>query len=488
MLKNKKLEFWFVVGSQNLYGEEALNAVKKDSKEIVDSLNESGKLPYPIVFKTLATSADEIKNIVKEINYRDEVAGVITWMHTFSPAKMWIAGTKLLQKPLLHLATQFNENIPWKTIDMDYMNLHQSAHGDREYGFINARLNKNNKVVVGYWKDNQVQKEIAEWMQVAYGYVASENIKVARFGDNMRNVAVTEGDKVEAQIQFGWTVDYFGIGDLVAEMNKVSQKDIDATYEEFKNIYILDIGDNDPEFYENHVKEQIKIEIGLRNFLEAGNYTAFTTNFEDLYGMKQLPGLAVQRLNAEGYGFAGEGDWKTAALNRLFKIMTDNKKTGFMEDYTYELSAGNERILGAHMLEVDPTLAASKPRVVVKPLGIGDKEAPARLIFDGVVGDGVVVSMLDLGTHYRLLINEVKAVKPTEDAPNLPVAKLVWQPQPNFKDAVKAWIYAGGGHHTVATLELTVEQVYDWSRMVGLETIVIDHNTNLRDIIKETSR
>ncbi|URZ01099.1 L-arabinose isomerase [Clostridium felsineum] len=488
MLKNKKLEFWFVVGSQNLYGEEALAEVKKDSEEIVDCLNKSGKLPYTIVFKALATSADEIKHIVKEVNYNDEVAGVITWMHTFSPAKMWIAGTKLLQKPLLHLATQFNENIPWKTIDMDYMNLHQSAHGDREYGFINARLNKNNKVVVGYWKDDEVQKEIAQWMQIAYGYVASEGIKVARFGDNMRNVAVTEGDKVEAQIQFGWTVDYFGIGDLVAEMDKVSQKDIDATYEEFKDIYILDIGDNDPKFYEEHVKEQIKIEIGLRNFLEAGNYTAFTTNFEDLYGMKQLPGLAVQRLNAEGYGFAGEGDWKTAALDRLIKIMTDNKKTGFMEDYTYELSAGNERILGAHMLEVDPTLAASKPRVVVKPLGIGDKEAPARLIFDGVVGDGVVVSMLDLGTHYRLLINEVKAVKPTEDAPNLPVAKLVWQPQPNFKDAVKAWIYAGGGHHTVATLGLTVDQVYDWSRMVGLEAIVIDHKTNLRDVIRETSR
>ena len=371
---------------------------------------------------------------------------------------------------------------------MDYMNLHQSAHGDREYGFINARLNKNNKVVVGYWKDAEVQQEIAEWMQVAYGYVASSDIKVARFGDNMRDVAVTEGDKIEAQIQFGWTVDYFGIGDLVAEVNKVSQKDIDAEYNEFKDIYILDVGDNDPEFYEQHVKEQIRIEIGLRNFLEAGNYTAFTTNFEDLYGLKQLPGLAVQRLNAEGYGFAGEGDWKTAALSRLLKVMNGNKKTGFMEDYTYELSHGSERILGAHMLEVDPTLAVSKPRVVVKPLGIGGKEDPARLIFDGVVGDGVVVSMLDLGTNYRLLINEIKAVPPTEEAPNLPVAKLVWQPQPNFKDAVKAWIYAGGGHHTVATFALTVDQVYDWSRMVGLEAIVIDHDTNLRDIIRETSK
>lgn len=334
MLENKKMEFWFVVGSQHLYGEEALKEVRKNSETIVDELNKSANLPYKIIFKDLATSADKIKEIMKEVNYRDEVAGVITWMHTFSPAKMWIAGTKILQKPLLHFATQYNENIPWKTIDMDYMNLHQSAHGDREYGFINARLKKHNKVVVGYWKDKEVQKQVSDWMKVAAGYIASESIKVARFGDNMRNVAVTEGDKVEAQIQFGWTVDYFGIGDLVAEMDKVSQDEINKTYEEFKDLYILDPGENDPAFYEKQVKEQIKIEIGLRRFLEKGNYNAFTTNFEDLYGMKQLPGLAVQRLNAEGYGFAGEGDWKTAALDRLLKVMTNNTATGFMEDYT----------------------------------------------------------------------------------------------------------------------------------------------------------
>lgn len=488
MLKNKKMEFWFIVGTQDLYGENALAEVKKHSIEIADALNKSKKLPYPIVFKSLAKSADQIKSLMKEVNYNDNVAGVITWMHTFSPAKMWIAGTKLLQKPLLHLATQFNEHIPWKTIDMDYMNLNQSAHGDREYGFINARLKKHNKVIVGYWGKSEIQKEIADWMQVAVGYILSQDIKVARFGDNMRNVAVTEGDKIEAQIQFGWTVDYFGIGDLITEMNKVSKKDIDDTYEKFKKIYIMDVGENDPKFYEKQVKEQIKIEIALRNFMEAGNYTAFTTNFEDLYGMKQLPGLAVQRLNAEGYGFAGEGDWKTAALSRLIKIMTDNKKTGFMEDYTYELSTGNERILGAHMLEVDPTLASDKPRVVVKPLGIGDKEDPARLIFNGSVGSGVAISMCDLGTHYRLLINEVTAVEPSDDTPNLPVAKMVWQPEPNFSDGVKSWIYAGGGHHTVVTLSLSVEQAYDWSRMVDLESIIIDHNTKLRDIIKETTK
>ena len=488
MLKNKKMKFWFIVGSQNLYGEEALTQVKKDSQDIAAALNDSGKLPYPIEFKSLATSADQIKQLMKEVNYNDEVAGVITLMHTFSPAKMWIAGTKLLQKPLLHLATQFYENIPWKTMDMDYMNLHQSAHGDREYGFINARLNKHNKVVVGHFKKDEVKQEIADWMRVAAGYIESQDIKVARFGDNMRNVAVTEGDKIEAQIQFGWTVDYFAVGDLVAQMNKVSQKEIDSTYEEFKKIYNMDIGENDAKFYKDHVKEQIKMEIALRTFLKAGNYTAFTTNFEDLYGMTQLPGLAVQRLNAEGYGFAGEGDWKTAALSRLIKVMTSNEKTGFMEDYTYELSTGNERILGAHMLEVDPTFASNKPTIIVKPLGIGDKEDPARLIFNGSVGSGVAISMLDLGTHYRLIINELTAVKPNEDMPNLPVAKMVWIPQPNFSDGVKAWIYAGGGHHTVVTLKLSVDQVYDWSRMVGLETIIIDHNTNLRDIIKEITK
>ena len=482
------MEFWFIVGSQYLYGEDTLAQVKEDSVKIVDGLNKGNKLPYPVVFKSLATSADEIKNLMKEVNYDDNVAGVITWMHTFSPAKMWIAGTKLLQKPLLHFATQCNEHIPWKTIDMNFMNLNQSAHGDREYGFINARLNKHNKVIAGYWEKPEVQEQIADWMNVAAGYIASQDIKVARFGDNMRNVAVTEGDKIEAQIQFGWTVDYYGIGDLVSEMDKVSQSDIDKTYEDFKKIYIMDIGNNEPGFYEKQVKEQIKIEIALRRFLEAGGYTAFTTNFEDLYGMKQLPGLAVQRLNAEGYGFSGEGDWKTAALDRLIKIMADNKKTGFMEDYTYELGTGDEKILGAHMLEVDPTLASDKPKVVVKPLGIGDREDPARLIFNGSTGKGIAVSMCDLGTHYRLLINEITAVEPSEDTPNLPVAKMMWKPEPNFTDGVKSWIYAGGGHHTVVTLSLSAEQIYDWSRMVNLETVIIDHDTKLRDIINQTTR
>lgn len=474
MLQTNAKEFWFVVGSQNLYGEETLNQVKEHATQMVDGLNKSGVLSYPLVFKSLVTTSDEIKNVMKEVNYQDSVAGVITWMHTFSPAKMWIAGTKILQKPLLHLATQFNEKIPWDTIDMDFMNLNQSAHGDREYGFINARLKKNNKIVVGYWENKSVQQDIDLWMDSAIGFIESQNIKVARFGDNMRHVAVTEGDKVEAAIQFGWTVDYYGIGDLVAEMAKVTEEEIQATYDECQNLYDFEQGDNESAYYEEHVKEQIKIEIGLRRFLEAGGYTAFTTNFEDLHGMKQLPGMAVQRLNAEGYGFAGEGDWKTAALDRLMKIMAKNQQTGFMEDYTYDLTEGREMILQSHMLEVDPTLASNKPKVIVKPLGIGSKEDPARLVFDGAEGSGVAVSMIDLGTHYRLLINAVEAEIPTQAAPNLPVARILWTPKPSFKEGVTKWIQSGGGHHTVVSLALTVEQIQDWAQLVNLETVVID--------------
>ncbi|HDA6098890.1 TPA: L-arabinose isomerase, partial [Enterococcus faecium] len=440
MLNIGEKEFWFVVGSQHLYGEEALREVKKHAQEMVDELNENGQLPYPIRLQELAVTADTITKIMKEVNYREEVAGVITWMHTFSPAKMWIRGTKLLQKPLLHLATQYNESIPWKTIDMDFMNLNQSAHGDREYGFINARLNKQNKIVVGYWKRPEIQKEIADWMDVAVAYNESFGIKVARFGDNMRNVGVTEGDKVEAQIQFGWTVDYFGIGDLVQVIDRVSDEEVDQLFEEYKELYTFDYGDYEEKTWEEHVKVQAQQEIGIRRFLEEGGYNAFTTNFEDLYGMKQLPGLAVQRLMAEGYGFAGEGDWKTAAIDRLLKIMARGKDTGFMEDYTYELASGQEAILESHMMEVDPTLAATKPRIVVSPLSMGDREDPARLVFDGKAGEGVVVSMADFGTHYKLLINEVEAFEPTTEAPNLPVARVLWKTKPNFHEGVHSWI------------------------------------------------
>ncbi|MGL9795546.1 L-arabinose isomerase [Enterococcus sp. DIV1283b] len=473
MLNIGEKEFWFVVGSQHLYGEEALREVKKHAQEMVDELNENGQLPYPIRLQELAVTADTITKIMKEVNYREEVAGVITWMHTFSPAKMWIRGTKLLQKPLLHLATQYNESIPWKTIDMDFMNLNQSAHGDREYGFINARLNKQNKIVVGYWKRPEIQKEIAAWMDVAVAYNESFGIKVARFGDNMRNVGVTEGDKVEAQIQFGWTVDYFGIGDLVQVIDRVSDEEVEQLFEEYKELYTFDYGDYEEKTWEEHVKVQAQQEIGIRRFLEEGGYNAFTTNFEDLYGMKQLPGLAVQRLMAEGYGFAGEGDWKTAAIDRLLKIMARGKDTGFMEDYTYELASGQEAILESHMMEVDPTLAATKPRIVVSPLSMGDREDPARLVFDGKAGEGVVVSMADFGTHYKLLINEVEAFEPTTEAPNLPVARVLWKTKPNFHEGVHSWIQAGGGHHTVVSLNLTTDQIKTWAKLVELETVVI---------------
>ncbi|HGF7248683.1 TPA: L-arabinose isomerase [Enterococcus faecium] len=473
MLNIGEKEFWFVVGSQHLYGEEALREVKKHAQEMVDELNENGQLPYPIRLQELAVTADTITKIMKEVNYREEVAGVITWMHTFSPAKMWIRGTKLLQKPLLHLATQYNESIPWKTIDMDFMNLNQSAHGDREYGFINARLNKQNKIVVGYWKRPEIQKEIADWMDVAVAYNESFGIKVARFGDNMRNVGVTEGDKVEAQIQFGWTVDYFGIGDLVQVIDRVSDEEVEQLFEEYKELYTFDYGDYEEKTWEEHVKVQAQQEIGIRRFLEEGGYNAFTTNFEDLYGMKQLPGLAVQRLMAEGYGFAGEGDWKTATIDRLLKIMTRGKDTGFMEDYTYELASGQEAILESHMMEVDPTLAATKPRIVVSPLSMGDREDPARLVFDGKAGEGVVVSMADFGTHYKLLINEVEAFEPTTEAPNLPVARVLWKTKPNFHEGVHSWIQAGGGHHTVVSLNLTTDQIETWAKLVELETVVI---------------
>lgn len=473
MLKVEKKEFWFIVGSQNLYGDEVLQLVKDNAQKITDELNKSGSLPYPVVLQELAVSSEEITKIMKKVNYYDNVAGVITWMHTFSPAKMWIQGTKLLQKPLLHLATQFNESIPWSTIDMDFMNLNQAAHGDREYGFINARLNKQNKVVFGYWESGTVQKEISEWMDAALAYNESSHIKVARFGDNMRNVGVTEGDKIEAQIQFGWTVDYFGIGDLVQYIDAVTEDEVNQLFREYEATYDFEYGIYSKEIWIKHVKVQAQQEIGLRRFLESGGYNAFTTNFEDLHGMKQLPGLAVQRLMEQGYGFAGEGDWKTAALNRLLKIMSHNKNTGFMEDYTYELAPGKEMILQSHMLEVDPSLAMNRPKIVVSSLSMGGLEAPARLVFDGKSGTGVVASMVDFGTHYKLLLNEVNLFEPVESSPKLPVAKVMWSPKPNFYEGIKKWIEVGGGHHTVVSLNLTIEQIQIWADLVGLETVII---------------
>ncbi|MBA8918685.1 L-arabinose isomerase [Bacillus aerius] len=473
MLTSQKKECWFVVGSQHLYGDEALKQVKADAQKITDALNESGLLPYPIILQELAVSADQITELMKEVNYRDEVIGVMTWMHTFSPAKMWIRGTSLLQKPLLHLVTQYYENIPWDTIDMDYMNLHQSAHGDREYGYINARLNKQNQIVAGHWSKQEVKQQIADWMDVAAAYHESFQIKVARFGDNMRHVAVTEGDKIEAQIQLGWTVDYFGIGDLVNYVNAVEEAEVDALFAEYLTLYDVDYGSYSAEEWEQSVKVQARYEIAIKRFLDEGGYNAFTTNFEDLHGMKQLPGLAVQRLMAKGYGFAGEGDWKTAALDRLLKVMSHHQSTGFMEDYTYEMTSGQEAVLQSHMLEVDPALAHTKPVIVVSPLGIGNREDPARLVFDGKAGEGVVVSIADFGTHFKWLIQEVEAFEPQEAAPQLPVARVLWKIKPNFQDGVKAWIKHGGGHHTVVSLNLTVDQIVHFAKLVNAEYVVL---------------
>lgn len=473
MLTSQKKECWFVVGSQHLYGDEALKQVMADAQKITDALNESGLLPYPIILQELAVSADQITQLMKEVNYRDEVIGVMTWMHTFSPAKMWIRGTSLLQKPLLHLVTQYYENIPWDTIDMDYMNLHQSAHGDREYGYINARLNKQNQIVAGHWSKQEVKQQIADWMDVAAAYHESFQIKVARFGDNMRHVAVTEGDKIEAQIQLGWTVDYFGIGDLVNYVNAVEEVEVDALFAEYLTLYDVDYGSYSAEEWEQSVKVQARYEIAIKRFLDEGGYNAFTTNFEDLHGMKQLPGLAVQRLMAKGYGFAGEGDWKTAALDRLLKVMSHHQSTGFMEDYTYEMTSGQEAVLQSHMLEVDPVLAHTKPVIVVSPLGIGNREDPARLVFAGKAGEGVVVSIADFGTHFKWLIQEVEAFEPQEAAPHLPVARVLWKIKPNFQDGVKAWIKHGGGHHTVVSLNLTVDQIVHFAKLVNAEYVVL---------------
>ncbi|WP_117168275.1 L-arabinose isomerase [Paraliobacillus sediminis] len=485
MLKTKPYEFWFVTGSQPLYGEETLKEVEDNSNKVVEGLNSAGKLPFNIAFKEVLTTSDNIHKLVMQANADENCAGIITWMHTFSPAKSWIAGLKALQTPLLHLHTQYNRDIPWETIDMDFMNTNQAAHGDREYGYIGTRLDIARKVVVGHWENAQVVEKIAGWMKTAIAVADGSNIRVARFGDNMRNVAVTDGDKIEAQIKFGWVVDYFGIGDLVEEMDKVTDADLDKLYKEYQELYDLPNEAAEPGAVRDSILYQGRIELGLKSFLAKGNYNAFTTNFEDLHGMKQLPGLAAQRLMAEGYGFAGEGDWRTAALLRFMKIIANNKDTSFMEDYTYHLEPGNEMILGSHMLEVCPTIAATKPKMVVSPLGIGGKEDPARLVFDGKGGDAVNASLVELGGRYRLVINEVKAEQPEKETPNLPVAKVLWKPQPSLSEATEAWIYAGGAHHTVLSFEVTTEQLCDFADMAKIECVVIDKDTKLRQFKNE---
>lgn len=485
MIQLKPYVFWFVTGSQHLYGPETLDEVNAHSKEIAEGLSADASIPFPVVFKPVVTTPEEILKLVKEANADEHCAGIITWMHTFSPAKMWIAGLTELRKPLLHLHTQYNRDIPWDSIDMDFMNTNQAAHGDREYGFIGARLGIARKVVVGYWEDKAVRARIGAWTRTAVAWSESRTLKVVRFGDNMRQVAVTEGDKVEAQIKFGWSVNTHGVGDLVAYVNAVSDADVERLLGEYAEKYDIAPEGRAAGPVRDAIAYQARIEIALKRFLDEGGFTAFTTTFEDLHGLEQLPGLAVQRLMEQGYGFAGEGDWKTAALTRLFKIVAGNVGTSFMEDYTYHFEPGNEMVLGAHMLEVCPTVAETKPRIEVHPLGIGGKADPARIVFDGQAGSAINLSVVDLGNRFRFIVNEVEGVKVEKPMPKLPVARVLWKPQPSLHEGAEAWILAGGAHHTVFSLVVTTEQVLDFAEIAGVEAVVIDKDTNIRQFKNE---
>ena len=489
MLEMKNYQFWFCTGSQDLYGQECLDHVAEHSKIMVDRLNKSGILPYEVVWKpTLLTNA-MIRQTFNEANADENCAGVITWMHTFSPAKSWILGLQEYRKPLLHLHTQFNREIPYDTIDMDFMNENQAAHGDREYGHIVSRMRIERKVIVGFWDDKDVQERIASWMRTAVGVIESSHIRVMRVADNMRNVAVTEGDKVEAQIKFGWEVDAYPVNEIAEAVEAVSKADTDALVEEYYSKYDILLEGRDPEEFKKHVAVQAQIEIGFERFLEEKNYQAIVTHFGDLGALKQLPGLAIQRLMEKGYGFGGEGDWKTAAMVRLMKIMTQGKKdakgTSFMEDYTYNLVAGKEGILEAHMLEVCPTIADGPISIKCQPLSMGDREDPARLVFTSKTGKGIATSLIDLGDRFRLIINDVDCKKVEKDMPKLPVATAFWTPEPNLQTGAEAWILAGGAHHTAFSYDLTAEQMGDWAAAMGIEAVYIDKDTNIRTFKNE---
>ena len=489
MIDLKQFEVWFVTGSQHLYGPETLDQVAQDSQIIARALDASLAIPVRVVFKPVLKTPDEIYNLCLEANTSKTCIGLITWMHTFSPAKMWIAGLNTLRKPFLHLHTQFNREIPWGEIDMDFMNLNQSAHGDREYGFIGTRMRLNRKVVVGYWEDADVQEEMAVWMRAAAAWADTQQLKVARFGDNMREVAVTEGDKVEAQRRFGYSVYGYGVGDLVKCVDQVTDREIDRVVEAYDGQYALGESLRVNGSQRGSLREAAKIEVGMRAFLEAGGFKAFTTTFEDLYGLAQLPGLAVQRLMNDGYGFGAEGDWKTSALVRAMKVMASGLQggTSFMEDYTYHLSKNNGgmKVLGAHMLEVCSSIADGKPSLEMHPLGIGGKEDPARLVFNVPNGPAINASLIDLGNRFRMIVNEVEVVPPDAPLPKLPVARVVWIPKPNLKVAAAAWIYAGGAHHTGFSQAVTAKHIEDYADMAGIEYVLINEKTDLSEFKKE---
>ena len=482
-----KFEVWFATGSQHLYGPETLKLVAEDSQAIVSGLSKSNTIPFKIIFKPVLTTPEAILNLCLEANNTPGCAGMIMWMHTFSPSKMWINGLKVLQKPFVHLHTQFNRDIPWDSIDMDFMNLNQAAHGDREFGFICTRMGKKRKVIVGHWQDESVQKKLGIWMRAAAAWNDAQGGKIVRFGDNMREVAVTEGDKVEAQIRFGYSVNGYGVGDLVKTINNIGDKEIDQLISQYENIYdVADAAHKGGEKYSN-LRETAKIELGMRTFLEEGKYKGFTTTFEDLSGLKQLPGLAVQRLMAEGYGFGAEGDWKTAALVRAMKVMSAGLKggTSFMEDYTYHMDPAGMKVLGAHMLEVCESIAEGKPKLEVHKLGIGGKDDPPRLVFNVPTGPALNASIIDMGNRFRLIVNEVNVVKPDKPLPKLPVARAMWIPKPNLEIAAGAWILAGGAHHTSFTRALTSEYLEDFAELAGIEYLLIDDSTKISEFKKE---
>ena len=481
MQQFKQSEVWFVIGSQHLYGQRTLQQVKEQAEKVVSSLNQAG-LPVKLVQKPLATTPDEITALCRDANYQDSCLGLLVWLHTFSPAKMWINGLRRLEKPLLQFHTQFNAQIPWDTMDMDFMNLNQTAHGGREFGFIGARMRQQHSVVAGHWEDPQALEGIARWMRVSAARHESQHLKVARFGDNMREVAVTEGDKVSAQIQFGYIVNGYALGDLEQVVNEVSHNDINTLVEEYEASYILTDAVKSGGAKRENLLDAARLELGIERFLQQGGFHAFTTTFENLYGLKQLPGLACQRLMQKGYGFGAEGDWKTAALLRIMKVMASGLKggTSFMEDYTYNFQPGNDLVVGSHMLEVCPSIAKEeKPLLDVQHLGIGGKADPARRLFATPAGPALNASLIDMGDRFRLLVNCVDTVEQPRDLPKLPVARAIWKAQPSLATAAEAWILAGGAHHTVFTQALDVEYLRLYAEMHNIEFLLIDNATTL---------
>jgi L-arabinose isomerase len=481
MINLKQLELWFVTGSQHLYGEETLQQVAGHAQIIAASLNQAGQVPVKVVFKPVGKTPEEIFALCQEVNTAKSCIGIIAWMHTFSPAKMWIGGLKVLQKPLLHLHTQFNQSIPWNSIDMDFMNLNQSAHGDREFGFIMSRMRRRRKVVVGYWEDPELLLQVGAWSRAAAGWHDWQGGKFARFGDNMRQVAVTEGDKVEAEIKFGYSVNTYGVGDLVKQIESVTEGEIDKRCDEYGTSYTLAKELMKGQGRHASLRDAAKIEIGLETFLEEGNFKGFTDTFEDLHGIVQLPGIAAQRLMAKGYGFSGEGDWKTAALLRAMKVMATGLKGGnsFMEDYTYHFGPGRPLVLGAHMLEICESIAEGKPSCEIHPLGIGGKSDPVRLVFNCAAGPALNASIIDMGNRFRFLVNEVEAVSPEHGLPKLPVARVLWEPYPDMKQGCAAWILAGGAHHTVYSQNLSAGILEDFAEMLDVEYLLIGKKTEM---------